>query len=157
MDILWHDIVTSMVLESGGGYIVAWYNNSHGTRERGWIYRGMIWSLPWNQRVGVDISWHDIITPMEPQSGGGYIVAWYDHSHGTREWGWGCGVGVDISWHDIITPMELESGVDILWHDMMTPMEPESGDGYIVAQYNHSNGSRHWGGYIVALYSLPWN
>ena len=36
--------------------------------------------------MGVDISWHDIITPMELER------------------------GVDISWHDIITPMELESG-----------------------------------------------
>ena len=37
--------------------------------------------------MGVDISWYDIITPMELESGGGYI-----------------------SWRDIITPMELESG-----------------------------------------------
>ena len=36
--------------------------------------------------MGVDISWLDIITPMELES------------------------GVDISWRDIITPMELESG-----------------------------------------------
>ena len=36
----------------------------------------------------VDISWRDIITPMELESGGGYIVALYNHSHGTREWGW---------------------------------------------------------------------
>ena len=34
---------------------------------------------------GVDISRHDIFTPMELES------------------------GVDISWYDIITPMELES------------------------------------------------
>ena len=46
-------------------------------------------------------------------------------------------------------------GVDILWRDRITPMELESGGGYILAQYNHSNGIRHWGGYIVALYSLP--
>ena len=54
--------------------------------------------------MGVDISWRNIITPMELKSGGGYTVASYNHSHGTRDW------GVDISWRDIITPMELESG-----------------------------------------------
>ena len=36
--------------------------------------------------MGVDILWHDIITPMELES------------------------GVDIQWHDMISPMELESG-----------------------------------------------
>ena len=56
---------------------------------------------------------------MELESGGGYIVARYNHSHGTREW------GVDISWHDIISPMELDTGVDILWH------------------YIHSHGTTH--------------
>ena len=55
----------------------------------------------------MDISCHDIITPLEQESGGVYIVALYNtslelesggvyivamarynHSHGTREWGW---------------------------------------------------------------------
>ena len=74
--------------------------------------------------MGVDKSYHDIITPMELKSGDGYIVARYNHSHGTREWG---------------------TGVDILWHDIITPMELENGGGYMVARYNHSLGTREWG------------
>ena len=75
VDISWHDLITPMELESGGGYIVARYNHSHGTRKWWSVYRGAIESLPWNQRVGVDISWLDIMTPMELESGGRYIVA----------------------------------------------------------------------------------
>ena len=33
------------------------------------------------------MSWYDIITPLELESGGGYIVARYNHSHGTTEGG----------------------------------------------------------------------
>ena len=88
----------------GGGYIVTLYIHSHGSRDWGWIYRDIIYSLPWKLRVGVDISWrykftsiqlesgveiswHYMFTPMEMASWGGYIVVLYIHPHITSV-GW---------------------------------------------------------------------
>ena len=105
----------------------------HRTGE-GWIYRGIMYSPPYNWR------------------GGGYIVALCIHPHTTGE-------AVAVSWHYVFTPIQLHmgwiyrgimysphttiDGVSMLWHYGFNPY---------VALYIHSHTIRHGGGNILGHY-----
>ena len=97
-----------MELESGGGYIVAWYNHSHGTREwgwhniitprnrhcMGWIHRGTIFTP-----MELDIWWESTPAIINDRSVI-YCLDWEGGENIVRGWGWGMGVGVGwgLSW-----------------------------------------------------------
>ena len=152
-----------------GVYIVTLYIHSHGTG--GWecIYRYIIYSLSWNWRVGVYISWYHIFTLMELEGGSVYIVTGYIHSNGTG--GWECiyrYIIYPLSWNwrvgciyrDIIYSLSWNwrVGVYISLHYIFTLMELEGGSVYIVMLYIHSHGTGGWECiYCNRIYSLSWS
>ena len=120
--ILWHYIFTPNNIWGGGDYIVTLYFHSRQYLGKGWLYRGIIFSLPTIFGEGVIISWRYIFTPDNIWGGGDYIVTLYFHS-----WRYFMR-GVIISWHYIFTP-------DNIW----------GGGDYIVTLYFRSPRIWHWG------------